>query len=136
MLRSKSKRKKSDARTRNAPVNEVYANLKEKDIESLILDYLKVLPQSRFWKNNTTGIFDPSTGKMRTLNGKHHARGVADILGVINGRFIAIEVKRPKGKVSDHQELFLQSIVDAGGIAFVAYSLDDVTINLQKFGVI
>jgi len=110
--------------------------IKEKDIEKLILDYLQLLPQSRFWKNNTMGIYDPTTRKMRTLNGKHHARGAADILGVINGRFVAIEVKRPKGKVSEQQELFLQSIVDAGGIAFVAYSLGDVTINLQKFGVI
>jgi penicillin-binding protein-related factor A (putative recombinase) len=110
--------------------------IKEKDIEKLILDYLQLIPQSRFWKNNTMGIYDPTTRKMRTLNGKHHARGAADILGVIQGRFVAIEVKRPKGKVSDEQELFLQSIVDAGGIAFVAYSLGDVTINLQKFGVI
>jgi len=136
MFKLTGNRKKTHARDRNESVKPVHRQLKEKDIESLILDYLKVIPQSRFWKNNTTGIFDPATGKMRLLNGRHHAKGAADILGVINGRFVAIEVKRPKGKVSDSQEDFLQSIVNAGGIAFIAYSLDDVIINFQKFGVI
>lgn len=129
MPKPESVRESTDARTG-------HGSIKEKDIEKLILDYLQLIPQARFWKNNTIGIYDPTTKKMRTLNGKHHAKGSADILGVIQGRFVAIEVKRPKGKVSQDQELFLQSIVDAGGIAFIAYSLGDVTINLQKFGVI
>jgi len=110
--------------------------INEKQIETMILDYLAYMPNARFWKNNTMGIFDPTRGIMRTLNGRHHAKGAADILGVINGRFIAIEVKKPKGKISDSQEAFLQSIVDAGGVAFIARSLDDVLINFQKFGVV
>jgi hypothetical protein len=54
--------------------------------------------------------------------------GSADILGILrpSGRFLAIEVKKPGEKPSDEQIAFLLAIRDAGGVAIVAYSLDDV----------
>ena len=52
--------------------------------------------------------------------------GVSDIIGCYNGRMIAIELKAPKGVVSDAQQAFIDRINEAGGIAFVARSLDDV----------
>ena len=56
-----------------------------------------------------------------------HAPGVSDILGVLPGcRFLAVEVKVPKGKVSPHQQEFIDSVNQAGGLAFVARSLEDV----------
>ena len=52
--------------------------------------------------------------------------GVPDILACHKGRFIGIELKAPNGKVSDQQTEFLKRINDAGGIGFVARTLDDV----------
>jgi len=52
--------------------------------------------------------------------------GVADILGCYKGRMLAIELKSPTGKATPDQERFLQNVKDAGGLAFVARSLDDV----------
>lgn len=54
--------------------------------------------------------------------------GSADILGILkpSGRFLAIEVKKPGGKPSEEQIAFLCAIRDAGGVAIVAQSLDDV----------
>jgi hypothetical protein len=52
--------------------------------------------------------------------------GVPDILGVHKGRMIAIELKAPKGTVSPAQQEFIDRINEAGGLAFVARSLDDV----------
>lgn len=53
-------------------------------------------------------------------------KGISDIIGIHRGRFLAIEVKRPGNKLSDRQARFLRSVSDAGGIALVAYSVDDV----------
>ena len=52
--------------------------------------------------------------------------GVSDILGCYRGRMIAIELKAPRGTVTPDQERFIQNVNDAGGIAFVAKSLDEV----------
>jgi hypothetical protein len=97
----------------------------EKQIENAILDYLALLPGC-YWKNNTVGVYDPIK-RVHRKPGKHHRNGVSDILGVDgSGRFIAIEVKTPKGRVSDNQKLFIEDINRCGGKAFVARSVDDV----------
>jgi hypothetical protein len=58
------------------------------------------------------------------------APGVPDIVGCYQGRLLAIEVKAPKGVVSDHQQRFIDNINAAGGLAFVCRSVDDVIIGL------
>lgn len=58
--------------------------------------------------------------------------GVPDILGIYRlpgetaGRFLGIEIKAPRGKLSSAQEQFLNIIREQGGIAILAYSVDDV----------
>jgi hypothetical protein len=51
---------------------------------------------------------------------------VADILGCYKGRLLAIEVKAPGGRLSDHQQVFMARVTKEGGIAIVAYSVDAV----------
>ena len=58
--------------------------------------------------------------------------GTPDIVACVKGRFIAIEVKRPKGVVSKLQKAQIQLIKKAGGIAFVAYDVKDVERYLQE----
>lgn len=74
------------------------------------------------------GVFDPRKRVYRLPRGKGSIRGTADILGLKlgSGQLIAIEVKTPKGKVSEDQKEFLKKIESFGGIALVARSLDDV----------
>lgn len=62
-------------------------------------------------------------------------RGTPDILAVISGRFVAIEVKRPGGKPSKLQLAQLKRIEAAGGVAFVADSIDDVIKHLATAGI-
>jgi penicillin-binding protein-related factor A (putative recombinase) len=57
---------------------------------------------------------------------KNVSAGVSDIIGVWKGRGLAIEVKAPGEKPMPHQKEFLESWARAGGIAILAYSLDDV----------
>ena len=97
----------------------------EKDIQSAICDYLKA-EGVFFWRQNTGGMFDPTTRRFRKNNGKHSMNGVADILGMYKEKLLAIEVKAGNNKPSNDQEIFLQQVADNGGIAIVAWSIDDV----------
>ena len=47
--------------------------------------------------------------------------GIPDIIGCMNGRFIAIECKAGKGKTTALQERELSAIYNHGGFAFVAH---------------
>ena len=58
-------------------------------------------------------------------------KGIADILGCWKGRLIAIEVKTPRGKLSEKQEQFLMEVNAAGGLGFVARSVEDVMRELE-----
>ena len=53
-------------------------------------------------------------------------KGVSDIIGIWKGRFLAIEVKTQTGRVSEYQQRFIDRVIEEGGIAFVARSVDDV----------
>lgn len=58
-------------------------------------------------------------------------RGVADILGCLCGKMLAIEVKKPGGKLTEFQQRFLDAVNSSGGIAFLATSVDDVDAELK-----
>ena len=77
----------------------------------------------RFLKVGTKGMSD-IVGIMPTTDGVH-------TYGPLVGRFLAIEVKNPGGKVSPEQTAFLQTVTRAGGIGFVAHSVDDVKEALE-----
>lgn len=54
-------------------------------------------------------------------------RGCSDIMGQMkDGRFLAVECKRPGGKLTEYQLGFLVRVQNNGGVAFVARSVDDV----------
>lgn len=97
----------------------------ESTIKKHIVEFLK-------WKKvfcfvvSTTGIFDPKRKTFRTLVGTGQRKGVSDILGIFQGRPIAIEVKAKGGQLSPHQIDFLNDFSAAGGIAIVAFSISDV----------
>ena len=94
----------------------------EKDIQKTIIDYLR-------WKKflvvkiNNVGIFNQKTKKYIPPPQK----GISDLLVCApDGRFIAIEIKRPGNKPTPEQEAFLKQVIEAGGIAMVADNIDDV----------
>lgn len=70
---------------------------------------------------NTLGIWH-----WKQWQGMGSYPGVADILGIYQGKLLAIEVKTLNGKVSDRQDAFIDQVNLRGGIAFVARSPDDV----------
>ena len=59
--------------------------------------------------------------------------GCSDVLGMLrDGRFLAVEVKAPKGKLRPEQVVFLERINGAGGVGFIARDLRDVHHELNK----
>ncbi len=69
--------------------------------------------------------FKDSSGRSNFIKLAH--AGTADITGCSpSGKFIAIECKIGKNKPTDLQNAYLEEIRKRGGIAIVAYSLDDV----------
>lgn len=58
--------------------------------------------------------------------------GVPDLLACYKGKFIAIEVKKPKGVVSPLQKVNIETINNIGGIAIVARKLEHVELLLGE----
>ncbi|MDE2097891.1 MAG: hypothetical protein KGL39_11630 [Patescibacteria group bacterium] len=53
-------------------------------------------------------------------------RGIPDFVGCWKGKFFAIETKAIRGKESPWQKKIREKILEAGGIAFVAWEIEDV----------
>ena len=74
------------------------------------------------WRNNTGALRDKR--ERPVYFGKP---GSSDILGILpGGRFIAVECKSKKGKLSEKQKIFLAEVERLGGLAIVARSIDDL----------
>lgn len=90
--------------------------MKEKTIENQIKRYLDRL-----------GVW-----YMKVHGSAFQKAGVPDLIACIGGRFVGIEVKRPGGRVSPLQKLNIEEIQRSGGVAFVAYSVEDVRREIEK----
>lgn len=69
---------------------------------------------------------------MKVHGSMYQKAGVPDIIACVNGKFVGIEVKRPGGIVSPLQQLNIDDINRCGGVAFVAYSVEDVRREIEK----
>ena len=68
----------------------------------------------------------------KNFGGPMSVKGLPDLIGCFGGRFLAIEVKRKSGKVSPEQEVMIDRINRAGGLAFVARDLETV---IEQLGI-
>lgn len=91
--------------------------MKERAITNQILKYLKAQPECFAFKEHG-GIYGTS--------------GVPDIICCYKGKFMAFEVKTPKGKMSKLQEITINKIKKAQGIAFKVTSLEEVKEILKE----
>ena len=107
----------------------------ESDIRRSIMSLLKHHPKiHKAWTQASgTFQFEGANGSRRFFRA-NSARGMADIQAILkgSGRSVFIEVKTAKGRVMEHQREFLDSMVAAGAVAFVARSVDDVLTKLEE----
>jgi hypothetical protein len=87
-----------------------------------ILEALRQEPDVLVWRN-TTGVTEHD-GRRVTYG---LALGSSDLIGLLgpHGRFVALEVKTPAGRVTEHQARFLARVRHHGGIAAVVRSVAD-----------
>lgn len=89
----------------------------EHPVQTEILEYLALLGVEA-WRNNVGRRGGITFGKA----------GLPDILGFLpDGRFLAIEVKRPKGGRNRPKQVeFIDKAKKAGAVAFFARSVEEV----------
>lgn len=59
-------------------------------------------------------------------------KGIADLYALKDGRNIWIEVKTPRGRLSEHQERFRDDVGAHGGEFIVARGIDDIEFLLKR----
>ena len=85
--------------------------MKEKEFENRqVKPFLKSLKRCWFFKVHGGSVFQ--------------TQGIPDIVGVINGRLIALELKSEKGKPSELQLRAIRLINAAGGYGKIVYPCD------------
>jgi hypothetical protein len=98
-------------------------------IKSKCLEYLR-LRHIYAW-NNPSGAVMVRPGQFMRFGKK----GSSDIIGCLpGGRFLAIEIKAKRGRLSDEQGQFLERIRGLGGIAIVARGFRDIDETLRRGG--
>ena len=83
----------------------------EKDIVKAIMKYLKTVPCCFAWKEH---------------GGMYGTAGIPDIIACVDGRFYGFEVKTETGKPTGLQEATIRKILNAGGVAVIVRSVDEV----------
>jgi len=83
-------------------------------------------------------VWNNPTGTVRIAPDRwiHFGRkGSSDIIGVMpDGRFLAVEVKTPHGRLSSEQSAFLEKVRGLGGVAVLARSLYELDNALRREG--
>jgi len=105
----------------------------EAAVQRQILAYLK-LARIFHWRANTGAMTVQARGRKRFV--RFGSPGVSDILGILpGGRFLAIEVKRPRlGRLTADQAAFQANVRAAGGIAVCVCSVEELRIELRAAG--
>lgn len=98
--------------------------MKEETANQITRNVLRIVnlhPGCVAYRINNVGIYDEAKGVHRRANTE---KGIPDVLGVIKGRFLAVEVKAGRDKMSEDQLKRKFEIEKAGGIYIEARSTD------------
>lgn len=99
-------------------------DMTERSIQKEIMDYLRL--KGHWVIRVNTGAFGLTyKGKKRYM--RTAPKGTPDLIGIQKGtgRFLGIEIKSDKGKVTVEQKETLEEINSHGGLGFVARNLGD-----------
>lgn len=105
----------------------------EGDIQRAIIKYLTVHPKVAFVGRFNSGVAVATDSYGNTRYTRYNTiKGFPDIHFLLKGgRAGYCEVKRPGGKLTPDQALFLSAAEDSGALAFMAVSVADVEERLK-----
>ena len=90
-------------------------------ITANIIRVVNMQPGCSAIRINSTGIYDTKRGIFRTSNG---TAGVEDIICIIRGKYVGIEVKAGKDAQRSAQKARQIDVEKSGGVYFIARSTD------------
>src|SRR3990167_6629608 len=99
--------------------------LLEGSLQRTIIEYLRL--RRIFHYRQNTGAFKTERGGFYRFG----VSGAPDIVVVVNGRYIGLEVKMGRNKQSIAQKKFQQELEQAGGLYWLVHSLEDVIEKLK-----
>lgn len=77
---------------------------------------------------NNTGFADFNGRRVRY----GLALGSADLVGLVDGRFVALEIKTDKGRTTKAQDLWLDMVRSHRGFAAVVRSADEAVAAIER----
>lgn len=106
----------------------------EKDIQREICEWLNT-HKFFFWRSNNIPVFGMNNGGKKTFRSlpKYTPKGIPDIIVIHNGKFIGLEVKRPKAKLRPDQAIFKGNVEDNGGYYHEVHSVDEVDTIMSRY---
>ena len=81
------------------------------------------------WRNNT-GAYKTETRFIR-----YGHKGSGDVFALYRGKFLSIEVKVGRDRLSPDQEDWMERVEACEGVAVVAHTLDDVIAALDRIDI-
>ncbi len=103
----------------------------ERDVQKGIIDFLAFRHIFHYRNNTGAAVIQPANGPRRFL--RAGALGSPDIVVIIGGKYIGIEVKRPGGVLRESQIAFRNAVNDAGGLYWVFDSIDSAVDHIQNY---
>jgi hypothetical protein len=94
----------------------------ETKIRNDIFIKLNSIPGCVVWRNNV-GVATAASGN--TIRYGVGGDGGSDLIGIYKGKFLAVEVKTPTGRLTENQKRYIELVNKKGGIAFVATSEEE-----------
>lgn len=80
------------------------------------------------YRINSQGQYDPNLGRFRHSG---MVKGLPDVIGLIGGRFIGVEIKIGRDKMSKFQEKRQREIKESGGVFLIAKDIHTFKTDLN-----
>jgi hypothetical protein len=106
----------------HALVKKKFKDTTANDLTKTIIYDMHHIREGCAYRINNGAVYDV---KRQTYRKGVQRKGVPDIIGIINGRFIGIEVKIGADRQSADQKEVEKEIKESGGVYFIAKSYDD-----------
>ncbi len=106
-------------------------NLIQKEIKSALCK-----DKTRVFRNNVGMINGIQFGLCKgsaDLIGWKTVTITEDMIGKEIAQFVSVEVKTPNGRVGKYQNLWLEAVQKAGGLAIIARSKEQAVSDLEQF---